>query len=148
MVPLFVYGWIAVQVLLPLRHLLWEGNVHSTEEGHRLSWHMMLRTKTGELQFRVKNTVTDEAVLIDPGADLDRSAAHKLSTRPDMCWQYVQHLKKQFKAKGWDEVEIYAIGQASLNGRPYQELYNSKIDLAKVKWQPFKHAEWLVPLKE
>ncbi len=35
------------QILLPLRHWTYPGNVNWTEEGHRLSWHMMLRVKGG-----------------------------------------------------------------------------------------------------
>ncbi|MCA9068216.1 MAG: HTTM domain-containing protein, partial [Planctomycetaceae bacterium] len=37
--------WVAVQLLIPFRHLLYPGNVSWTEEGHRFSWHMKLRSK-------------------------------------------------------------------------------------------------------
>lgn len=37
--------WVAFQVLVPFRHLLYPGNVSWTEEGHRFAWHMKLRSK-------------------------------------------------------------------------------------------------------
>ena len=51
-------AYLAVQLLLPLRHYLYPGNVSWTEEGHNFAWHMKLRTKVGEAVF----TVTHPAV--------------------------------------------------------------------------------------
>ncbi len=45
-VPAFLAFWVAFQTLVPLRHWLYPGNVSWTEEGHRFSWHMKLRSKT------------------------------------------------------------------------------------------------------
>ncbi|MGH2570150.1 MAG: HTTM domain-containing protein [bacterium] len=45
--------YLVVQVLVPLRHFLYPGNVSWTEEGHCFSWHMMLRDKEGAAKFRV-----------------------------------------------------------------------------------------------
>lgn len=39
--------YFLIQLLLPLRHFLIEGNVAWTEEGYRLSWRMMTRDKSG-----------------------------------------------------------------------------------------------------
>jgi len=51
---LFVCGWIAVQVLVPLRHNLIPGDANWTEEGQNFSWRMMLRSKaTGHILFHV-----------------------------------------------------------------------------------------------
>lgn len=36
-------AWFSFQVLVPLRHLLYPGNVSWTEEGHRFAWHMLLQ---------------------------------------------------------------------------------------------------------
>ena len=40
-----VVCWLVWQTLIPLRHFAIPGNVSWTEEGHRFSWHMMLRAK-------------------------------------------------------------------------------------------------------
>src|SRR5690554_7360920 len=45
--------YLILQVLLPLRHWAIKGDVLWTEEGHRLSWRMMLRARGGEAEFKV-----------------------------------------------------------------------------------------------
>jgi vitamin K-dependent gamma-carboxylase len=49
----FLTVWIVVQFALPLRHYAIEGDAKWTDEGHRFSWRMMLRKKSGVLQFVV-----------------------------------------------------------------------------------------------
>ncbi len=44
--------WVAFQTLVPFRHWLYPGNVSWTEEGHRFSWHMKLRSKAAA-EFRL-----------------------------------------------------------------------------------------------
>ena len=44
--------WVALQCLVPFRHLLYPGNVSWTEEGHRFAWHMKLRAKAPD-EFRL-----------------------------------------------------------------------------------------------
>lgn len=138
--------YLVVQVLLPLRHWWFKGNVHWTEEGHRMAWHMMLRTKSGVVQFEV---VADGTTFWEsPQQHLTPKQAHTIATRPDMIWQYSQYLAKQYHAQGYRRVAVYAHTQVSLNGRAYQPLVDSSVNLASVPWQPFRHSSWLLPLKE
>ena len=37
--------FLLVQLTLPLRHYIYQGNVSWTEQGHRFAWHMKLRSK-------------------------------------------------------------------------------------------------------
>ena len=46
-----VGSYVALQLLLPLRHFLYPGNVSWTEEGHNFSWHMKLRSKQARVSF-------------------------------------------------------------------------------------------------
>lgn len=52
LITALVIAYAAAQALVPLRHVLYPGTVHWTEEGHRFAWHMMLRTKSGSASFR------------------------------------------------------------------------------------------------
>ena len=45
--------FIIVQLFMPFRHFLLPGNVHWNELGHRYSWHMKLRAKSGSGTFEV-----------------------------------------------------------------------------------------------
>lgn len=145
----YVVGlYFIIQILLPLRHWLFPGNVHWTEEGHRLSWHMMLRVKSGYVFFRVVDEQTGREWKVNPNKYLTYKQAKAIASRPDMCWQFIQILKDDFARKGYPQVAIYASGKVSLNGRDEQALYNESMDLAKVEWKRFGHSDWLLPLSD
>jgi hypothetical protein len=148
----FIIGFLAVffifQLLLPLRHLLYPGDVNWTEEGHRMSWRMMLRSKGGNLYLKLKDPQTAEEWTVYPTDYLTSVQATDVATHPDMIWQFVQLLKKKYAAEGKPNLEMYAVSEASLNGRPYQTFIDPTVDLAKVEWQPFAHSQWILPMKK
>lgn len=47
--------YFVIHILLPLRHWVIKDDVLWTEEGHRLSWRMMLRVKSGYANYKVVN---------------------------------------------------------------------------------------------
>lgn len=146
-----LYGlmiWVVIQLALPNRHYFFDSNVHWTEEGHRMSWRMMLRAKAGLVDFYIKDPESGQEHKVDKSKYLTTKQQRAVATRPDMCWQFVQRLKKEYAAKGQPDVEIYARGRVSLNGRPWQELYDPDRNLATVGWYRFKKSDWLVPLEE
>jgi hypothetical protein len=60
--------YLAGQILVPLRHYLYPGDVHWTEEGHYFSWRMKLRDKTGQAHFFVTDPVSQSQWEVDPFA--------------------------------------------------------------------------------
>lgn len=141
--------FILINLSLPLRHHFFEGNVAWTEEGHRYSWRMMLRSKRARGHFRVVNAKTKEEIKIKPKEVLKPKQARKVLTHPDMIWQYAQHLKKKYQ-KEWntEDVKVYADVKAKLHKRPYQQYINKEIDLGNTSWEIFKNSNWIMPLKE
>lgn len=136
--------YFVIQVLLPLRHHLIEDNVLWTEEGHRMSWRMMLRTKSGSTHYRVIDTETNMSIPIKLDDYLTKKQQRGATTKPDVIWQFAQHLKKDFASQGKD-VKIYVSAYVSVNGRPFKQLINPEIDLASVPWEMFKHSDWILP---
>ncbi len=132
------------QIGLPLRHHLFPDNVLWTEEGHRMSWRMMLRTKSGNIIFFVKPAGEEKTIRIDPFRILSRNQARKLGARPDMIWQTVQYLKKEYENDNGIP-EIYVDAKVSLNGRPMVQYIDNTVDMATTPWQRYKHAEWILP---
>jgi hypothetical protein len=112
-----------------------------------MAWQMMLRTKSGSIHFRVIDPATGGEQFVSPYDYLTAGQAHALATHPDLIWQFVQVLKAEYALPG-RLPRIYAVSSVSLNGRPAQPLVDGNVDLARVEWHPFRHAEWLVPLKE
>ena len=136
--------FFALMIVLPLRPFYFPGSTNWTEQGHRLSWHMMLRSKYGTIYYEVKHLDTQEIERVNPEDKLRVKTAQRIATRPDMIWQYAQRLKEEYNEQGI-EVEIYAYAFASLNGRELQPLTDSKVDLAAVKWNRFTYNNWILP---
>ena len=82
------------QLVLPLRHHFFKDDVLWTEEGHRLSWRMMLRSRSGSITFRVVNTETKDTTLINLNDYLTKKQQRRVACYPDFIWQFAQYLKK------------------------------------------------------
>ena len=139
--------YFIIQIGLPLRHHFIEDNVLWTEEGHRLSWRMMLRVKSGITSYWVENKDSGKRIYIDLNHYLSTKQIRSASTKPDIIWQFAQRLKEDFKDKGQD-VAVYVTCKVSVNGKPYKTLINPDIDMANVEWDVFKHSNWILPSKE
>ncbi|KAB8154404.1 hypothetical protein EZY14_008250 [Kordia sp. TARA_039_SRF] len=144
-VPIFVLYFIS-QILLPLRHWTFEDDVLWTEEGHRLSWRMMLRSKSGNISFKVVNKENNDITYVSPSKYTSAKQAARIAVKPDMMWQFVQFLKKEYAKKGVD-VAIYANGMVRVNNHPRQRLFNPEVDIAAEEWSHFSHHDWLLPFK-
>lgn len=136
--------YFVVQVGLPLRHWFYKDDVLWTEEGHRLSWRMMLRAKSGNTTFKVIDAKTNEQIPIQIEDYLSSKQQRTVSSKPDVIWQFAQRLKKMFAAKGRD-VKVYANTSIRVNGGELHQLIDPDVDLGSVKWHPLKHSDWLRP---
>jgi hypothetical protein len=143
-----MYAYFILQLLLPLRYHLYPGNVHWTEEGHRMAWKMMLRSKSGFIRFKVVNKETAETKMINPRDYITPNQYRRIGILPDMVWQFVQVLKKDMAEQGWDSIEIYATSSCSLNGHPAQALIKPDYDLSEAEWHIFKSSDWINPYDE
>lgn len=139
--------YLALQVLMPLRHFAIPGNVSWTEEGHRFSWHMKLRDKDADAQFEIVGADGSRS-LVDPAQYLTDWQYDEMSSRPDMIVQFARHVKENTSSLGLGNVEVRAQVSASLNGRDRQVLIAPEADLSEVEVQGLLgHADWVVPLR-
>lgn len=145
----FLVLWISVQLLLPLRHFFYPGNVSWTEEGHRFAWRMKLRDKEGWADFYVidpnnRGNITH----VDPQIILTAKQARRMAGHPDMILQFAHYLAKQWREHyGITDVEVYASAFVSLNGRKFTLLVDPQRDLAKVE-RGIGPADWILPLTQ
>nr|WP_279309191.1 HTTM domain-containing protein [Psychroserpens sp. SPM9] len=135
--------YFIIQIALPLRHHFIKGDVLWTEEGHRLSWRMMLRSKSGNTSFRVVDKATNAVTQIKLQDYLSKKQIRSVSAKPDVMWQFAQKLKQIYAQKGKD-VEVYVRAFVSVNGKPSQQLIDPKVDLANEEWHHFKHHDWIL----
>ena len=140
-------SYFIYQVLMPLRHWVIPGNVLWTEEGHRMSWRMMLRSKSGFIRYTIKDKDTKQVLPIDWRQYLTPKQQRHIATHPDCIWQYAQFLHKQMKEKGHN-VTVHASSLVSVNGNKRQELIDKTVDLAAVEWNYFGHNSWILPYQK
>ena len=138
-------AYLVVQLLFPLRHHLYPGNVSWTEEGHNFAWHMKLRTKVGEAVFTVTHPQSGQSWIIKPEDYLKSHQLMKVITKPDLILHFAHYLAEEKRREGYDDVEVRARAMVSLNGRQPQLLIDPNIDLTKeeVSLLPTR---WIVPL--
>ncbi len=135
--------YVAVQVLVPLRHHLYPGLVHWSEEGHRFSWHMKLRQKDGLATFFAVDRAS--------GARRELRISHLItprqhivaSTQPDMLLQLAHRLGERERELGHD-VEIRVRAPVVLNERPGRLLVDPTRDLSAVP-RGLAPADWITP---
>jgi hypothetical protein len=140
-------AYLSLQLLVPLRHWLYPGDVNWTEEGHRFSWRMKLRDKEAHAVFQV--TVFDadgvqRIALVDPREYLTRDQAAKMAARPDMVLQFAHFLAAEKRRQGHARVKVRAQALVSLNGRRRQFLVDPTVDLAAEK-RSLAPASWILP---
>ncbi|MBK0403484.1 HTTM domain-containing protein [Adhaeribacter sp. BT258] len=151
---LLLYGiltYATLQMLIPFRHFLYPGNVNWTEEGHKFSWHMMLRAKDGMVNFQVKAPKTEgqeEARFpIYPEKYLTPNQINKMADQPDLMLQFAHFLKAEYEKQGYKNPEVYVGSQCSLNGRDSQPLISPQTNLA-AQQRSLKHYDWILPLQD
>ena len=130
-----------IQIALPLRHHFIKGDVLWTEEGHRLSWRMMLRSKTGYINIKIRNNNTGQTDIYNLSKNLTNKQRGNLPTSPDFIWQLCQHIKEDYNGQ---DISIFVEGKKSVNGHKYKTFIDPNFDMAKAKWNFFSHNEWIL----
>ena len=137
-------GFLVIQIALPLRHWLYPGSPHWTEEGHRFAWHMKLRSKDAYADFWAVDTGTEVRFEVDPGEFLSPRQERKMSERPDLILQFAHHVADRLSVDG-ARPRVYADVRCSLNGRDYVPLIDPTVDLA-AEARSLAPAGWILPL--
>ena len=136
-------AYAVVQVAVPLRHFLYPGLVHWTEQGHPFAWHMMLRHKQSTAQFRVRFAADGHEEVADLGAVVT-PAQRRFADQPDCLLQVAHWLADDYQARGQQLSAVFVESSVALNGRPAQPLVAPTVNLLRYypSWRP---AHWLAP---
>ena len=143
-----LFAFAIWQLYLPVRHLLYPGNMYWTEEGHRLAWQMMARSKSASVHFEIIDNETGHRFYEYPSSTLPHHQARTVASRPDVIWQYTQRLKDKYNPDNTKDISIYVQSFASLNGRKLQRYIDNTVDFTKVEWHRFQSKPWIIPLEE
>jgi hypothetical protein len=141
-ITFLVAAYIALQLLLPLRHWLYPGDVAWTEEGHAFSWRMKLRSKEGRATFIVTNPATQETWPVDPEWHLESWQAQQMVKRPELIRQFAHYLAAQKEKEIGVPVEVRVHSRVKLNDHPPAAIVDPAVDLSK---EPYRlgSANWV-----
>lgn len=137
----------ALQLLLPLRFMLYPGNLFWTEQGFRFSWRVMLMEKAGHATFHMKNPETGNKWQVRNWDYLTPEQEKEMSTRPDMILQFAHYLEDEYQKNFSEDVKVTAKSNVTLNGRRSQPLIDPNVDLTKQE-RGFAHKDWIIPFNE
>jgi hypothetical protein len=136
----------ALQLLLPLRHLLYPGSVCWTEQGYRFSWNVMLMEKNGSVDFRIVEPSTGRTFRASALDYFTPYQAKMMAPQPDMVLQAAHVVAADFRARGVQAPAVYVDAFASLNGRAMQRLIDPRADLARAA-DDLSNKPWILPMK-
>ena len=144
----FVILYMSLQILIPLRHFLYKRDWEWTHEGSNFSWRMMADHHETNGGITIEDPRTKNLYVDSPERVLnDRQLV--MANNPYMLLQYVQFLEHYLKQQAdITDAIIKADIQASVNGKPFQYLYDPTYNLSEVTYSPFKDLKWVVPLKK
>ncbi|MBO9154796.1 HTTM domain-containing protein [Chitinophaga sp. GCM10012297] len=139
--------YVAIQILLPLRFLLYPGHLFWTEEGYRFSWRVMLMEKAGNAYFTVKDQTSRAFFVVNNAEFLTPLQEKMMSTQPDLILKYAHHLAEIYRQRGMQHPEVYGEIYVTLNGRRSRLFVDSTVNLAA---QPlgWEHYQWVLPYQK
>ena len=146
LLPYALIMYAVIQILVPLRFLLYPGHLFWHEEGFRFSWRVMLMEKAGAAYFRVKEKQSGRRFEINNSEFLTPLQEKMMSTQPDMIVKYAKYLAEVFRKRGIKDPEVTAEIYVTLNGARSQLFVDSTVNLSvqKTGWQ---HYNWVLPFK-
>ncbi len=138
---------VVVQVLVPLRSVLYPGHLFWTEEGYRFSWRVMLMEKAGYATFRVRDPATGRQWEVANWEYLTPNQEKMMATQPDMILQFAHFLEDTYRQQGLEDVEITVEAYVTLNGRRSRLMIDPSVDLTAVE-RGLRHKTWVLPFAE
>jgi|ERR1700736_2704848 vitamin K-dependent gamma-carboxylase len=144
----FVIIYTSLQILIPLRHLLYKRSLQWTHEGSNFSWRMMADRHEANVSITIEDPRTKDVYTQLPERLLNDKQLIMAHT-PYMLFQYIQFLKQHLKQQ--TDIKnpiIRADIQVSLNGKPFQYMFDPTCNLSEVNYSPFKDLKWILPLKK
>jgi len=136
--------YVLLQILIPLRFLLYPDRLFWNEEGYRFSWRVMLMEKSGVAYFTVKDKITHGAYVVDNKQYLTNLQEKMMSTQPDLILKYAAYLHDEYKKKGINDPEVYGEIYVSLNGQRSKLFIDTTVNLAQQQLQ-WRHYKWILP---
>ena len=143
-VAVAVVVFVVSQLLLPLRHYAYPGNVRWNDEGYRFSWRVLLTEKVGLVEYRVHDPATGQRWRVLPEDYLTPLQSERMGTQPDMILETGHIIAGDFANRGHEFVQVFADVFVAVNGEENARLVDPHFDLA-VAGHSLAPKKWLLP---
>ena len=129
-----------VQIALPLRPFLSEGNSAWTGHGFNFSWRVMLAERSGHVEFFAYDPATQQRWRLATRGKLTPWQERLMAQEPELIRQFAVRLADDLRCGGHAGVEVRADAFLALNGRPHARLLRADVDLVR----PLPN-DWILP---
>ncbi len=149
--PVFKSGiiiYMLFQLLFPLRHHLYSGNVDFTGEGQRFSWRMKSVYKDFKIAFLLVDEESGISASLDPRQILTVKQYTNLGYYPELIIPVADNLRKAALLKGIKKPKIYVDYQVGFMALAFQYIVDPKQELSGLKYSPFRHSDWILPISK
>ena len=135
-----LYGFLALQLLLPFRHFLYPGDVAYSREGHCFSWRMKLNNRKYVLKLFVHHA--DGRVEPVKMYQWVTQAQKKGFRNLDQIQQLALAIRKHHEAIDKQPVEVKGTAIVTVNRREPFDLIRSEVDLSRTS-RTLLPADWI-----
>ncbi len=137
----------ALQLIFPLRYLLYPDHLFWHEQGYRFGWRVMLMEKAGYATFHVRDPQTRRSTEVQNLDYLRPNQERMMSTQPDLILQFAHFLDAEYQRKGISNPEIYAEVYATLNGSGSRPFIDPTVDLS-LETEGFHAKSFILPFEQ
>jgi hypothetical protein len=141
-IAIAIAAHLAIQVLVPLRHLAYPGEVLWNEDGMRFAWHVLVREKHGAVTY-VARFADGRRLEIPPGHYLTWRQEREMAGQPDLILQLARRIAVDLRAEGHAGFAIHADTRVSLNGRTPVPMIDPEVDLLAIT--DLGPRDWVLP---
>lgn len=136
--------YFALQIVLPLRHFAYPGDMCWTEQGFRFAWHVMVMEKDGSVVVHVRDPATERRWDVRPGDYLTRYQTKMMAPQPDMILELAHIVAADFERRGVRDPIVTVDAFVSLNGHRRARLVDPTVDLARER-DGLGNKSWILP---
>lgn len=144
--------YFLVQLILPFRHFLIDGNVFWTAEAKMWSWHMMSGQTEVNATFYIDEFDEEGALVeaheIEPSKFLNVSQMRNLGKYPYCIPQFARFIKREAKLAGMTDVKVYADVIVMRNNKTPRFIVDPNTELSSVYYNnSLVHNRWILTYK-
>ncbi len=136
---------VAIQIVLPLRHIVYPGDVLWNEDGMRFAWHVVVREKQGSITF-IARFANGRRLEVPPTKYVTPRQEREMAGQPDLILQLARRVATDLEDRGYRDFTLHAETQVSLNGRAPHPMIDPEVDLRSLT--DVGPRDWVLPAPE